>query len=133
MKLNKIRWNLCSQMFFLWHSVQNIRTLNDTTNSRNFIHNIFTPPKVYVHFHSKIIQHGLLVELRLKIGPFWAQNASPLHFEHYHSSKMTTIGAKFCQTVKWYSKQAWSKVETTNKSETRHLHSSTACPILMSL
>jgi hypothetical protein len=85
---------------------------------------LFTPPKVYVHFHSKFIQYGLLVGLRLKIGPFWAQDASPLHFVCYHSSKMTTIGAKFCQTVKWYSKQAWLKVETANESEMRHLCSS---------
>jgi hypothetical protein len=56
-----------------------------------------------VHFHSKFVQNGWWVELRQKIWPIWAQNASRLHFIHYCLYKMTYISVRFCKNLKKYS------------------------------
>ncbi len=56
-----------------------------------------------VHFHSKFVQYVWWVELRQKIGPVWAHNASQLNFIYYCLCKMTYISIRFCKNIQQYS------------------------------
>ncbi len=68
-----------------------------------------TNAKVSIHYHFTFIQNVWWVGIRLKMGPFWAQNASCLHFIHCYSSKITKIVAKFHWNLQWLStvKNQW--------------------------
>ncbi len=57
-----------------------------------------TTIKDSVHFHSKLLQNWWRVELRLKIGQFWAQNASWLYSFATVHSKWPKLVPDFVET-----------------------------------